>query len=296
MTTPRQTQSYLRGLFEARGLRPKSKLGQSFLVDLNLMDLIVSSAELTSRDLVLEVGCGSGSLTAKLAAQAGALLGIEIDRDFYELAQENTISLANVLLVNADILERKNVINPKVIETLGKMLAGGATERLKLVSNLPYVVATPVISNFLLTDLPFERMVVTIQWELAERLAAAPSTKDFSALSVLVQSLADVEILRKLPPQAFWPRPKVDSGLMLIRPNAEKRARIADLPRVHAFLRDLYLHRRKNLRGALLPSHGERFTKPQLDETLVASGFDPSGRAEALSVEEHLRLFEVLTK
>jgi 16S rRNA (adenine1518-N6/adenine1519-N6)-dimethyltransferase len=198
------------------------------------------------------------------------------------------------LIVNADILERKNVINPKVIETLERMLARGATDRLKLVSNLPYVVATPVITNFLLTELPFERMVVTIQWELAERLIATPSTKDFGALTVLVQSLADVEIIRRLPPSAFWPRPKVDSGLVLILPNAEKRSRIGDLARFHAFVRDLYLHRRKNLRGALLPTHGQRFSRGQLDEVLRRHGFDPSGRAEALSVEDHLRLCEAL--
>jgi len=296
MSTPRQTQSYLRNLFAARGLRPKSKLGQCFLIDLNLMDLIVKTAELSRRDLVLEVGCGTGSLTCKLAAEAGGLLGVEIDRDFFELARQNTLMEKNVLLVNADILESKHRINSKVLETLEKMLSAGPADRLKLVSNLPYVVATPVISNLLLTELPFERMVVTIQWELAERLAAQPGTKDYGALTVLVQSLAEVEIVRRLPPQAFWPRPKVDSGLVLIRPSAQRRARHADLPGFHAFIRDLYLHRRKNLRGALLPQLAHRFTKPQLDEALTGHGFDPSGRAEALSVEEHLRLFDVLRK
>jgi 16S rRNA (adenine1518-N6/adenine1519-N6)-dimethyltransferase len=294
--SPRQTLTYLRDLLEARGLRPKNKLGQSFLIDLNLMDLLVRLAELTTGDLVLEVGSGSGSLTARLAEQAGQVLAIELDAGFYELTRETTGALANVTVLNADILQDKNHLNPVVLDTLEGLRRREDTRRLKLVANLPYVVATPVISNFLLTGLPFERMVVTLQWELAERVAASPSTKDYSALSVLVQSLADVEIIRRLPPQAFWPRPKVDSAIVHIRPNAGKRARIADVPRFQAFVRDLYLHRRKNLRGALFPSHGKRYTKEQLDQRLCACGFDPSGRAEALTIEEHIRLWDALTR
>jgi 16S rRNA (adenine1518-N6/adenine1519-N6)-dimethyltransferase len=151
-----------------------------------------------------------------------------------------------------------------------------------------------VISNLLLTDLPFERFAVTIQWELAERLAASPSTKDYNALSVLVQSLADVEIVRQMPPQAFWPRPKVNSGIVIIRPSAAKRALIADLAGWHRFLHDLYLHRRKNLRGVLLILNRERFTKDALDALLTANGFDPTGRAEALTVADHLKLYNTL--
>jgi 16S rRNA (adenine1518-N6/adenine1519-N6)-dimethyltransferase len=292
--TTRQTLGYLRHLFEARGLRPMNKLGQSFLIDLNLLELIVRTAELEASDLVVEVGTGTGSLTAELCKQAGQVLGVEIDEGFLPLAQESTAPFENVQFIHADILHRKNQLNTVVVETLRRMLAEQKCTRLKLVANLPYIVATPVISNFLLTDLPFERMVVTIQWELGERLAARPSSKDYSALSVLVQSLADVEIVRRLPPTAFWPKPKVHSAIMLIRPRQEERAKIADLPGFHAFLRELYLHRRKNLRGALLPLLRDRFGKEQLDALLVQHGFDPAGRAEALSVEEHLRLYESL--
>jgi len=293
-SSPRQTLTYLRELLEARGLRPKSKLGQSFLVDLNLIELIGRVAELDRRDLVVEVGSGSGSLTARLAREAGLVLGVELDAGFYQLARENTAALPNVALVNADVLKNKNQLNPEVLEKLALLQKQPGIERLKLVSNLPYVVATPVIANFLLTGLPFERMVATIQWELAERLAARPSTKDYGALSVTVQSLADVEIIRRLPPAAFWPRPKVDSGLVRIRPKPEKRARVGDVERFHRFVRELYLHRRKNLRGALLPMLRDRFDKAQLDERLRDNGVDPMGRAEALSVEEHLRLCQAL--
>src|SRR5439155_2462669 len=114
-----------------------------------------------------------------------------------------------------------------------------------------YAVAVPVIGNFLISSLPFERMVVTVQWEIAERLLAGPGSKDYGALAVLVQSVAEVHLVRKLPPAVFWPRPQVASAIVLVRPDAEKRAQVGDVPRFRRFLRDLYTHRRKNLRGAL---------------------------------------------
>lgn len=294
-TIPRQTQSYLRQLFEARGLRPSSKMGQSFLVDLNLLDLIVRTAELTRDDLVLEVGTGTGSLTTRLAEQAGAVIGVELDPGFCELTRELTAGLPNVHLIHADILKSKNHLNPDVLQILDRLRQQPSPVKLKLVANLPYVVATPVISNLLMTDLPFDRMVVTIQWELAERIMARPSTKDYNALSVFVQSLADVEIVRRMPPSAFWPRPKVDSAIIRIAPSAARRARIPDLTRWQRFLHDLYLHRRKNLRGVLVLLSKDRFTKEQLDEHLHRHGFDPTIRAEALSVDEHLRLCAIMT-
>src|SRR5438445_486978 len=121
-----------------------------------------------------------------------------------------------------------------------------------LVANLPYVIATPLISNLLVAGLPIERMVVMVQWEIAERLRASVGTKDYNALSVLVQSVADVEVVRKVLPSNFYPRPKVDSAIVMIKPNAEKRAKVGDVALFRTFLRDLYTHRRKNLRQALI--------------------------------------------
>lgn len=288
---PRQTLSYLQQLLEARGLHTNSKLGQNFLIDLNLIDLAVRVAELTREDLVLEVGCGTGSMTTRLAEQAGAVLGVELDPGYVELVRDFTRGQAHVKLIHGDILERKHCINPEVIAALRAGLTHKEIRRLKLVANLPYVVATPVITNLLMSDLPFERMVVTVQWELAERLRARPSTKDFNALSVIVQALADVQVVRRLPPTVFWPRPKVYSAIVLIKPNPAKRAAISDLDRFHGFVHKLYLHRRKNLRGALLPHVADRFDKATLDAHLTRHGFDPQGRAEALKVERHLDLW-----
>lgn len=291
---PRQTQSYLRELVQARGLSPKNKLGQNFLVDLNLIDYIVRHADLTKDDLVLEVGTGTGSLTARLADGAGAVLSVEIDSAFHQLAQETLGPRPNVVLHHGDILKNKNHLRPEVLAELETLRSQIHPKRIKLIANLPYAVATPVISNLLLSDLPIERMVVTVQWEIGAKLAARPGTSHFGGLSVLVQSLADVEIRKRLPPGVFWPRPHVASAIMRIWPNAAKRACFPDVQRFREFLRDLYTHRRKNLRGGLVSMPGSTRDKAAIDTQLAELGIDGNARAETLSLENHRRLFAAL--
>jgi 16S rRNA (adenine1518-N6/adenine1519-N6)-dimethyltransferase len=291
--SPRQTLSYLRNLFDQRGIRPKNKLGQNFLIDLNLLDLLLRCAELTRDDLALEVGSGTGSLTARLAEEAGAVVSVELDPHFAQMVKEAVAGRDNVTLLHADILKNKNELNPGVLEALRETQARAGTTRLKLVANLPYAVATPVISNLLLSEVAVERMVVTVQWEIAERLMASPNSKDYSSLAVLAQSVADVSLVRKLPPTVFWPRPQVDSAIVLVRPNAAKRAHVGDVVRFRAFLRDLYAHRRKNLRGALVALANAEFTKEEVDRKLGELGIDGTLRAETLDLEQHLRLSRV---
>lgn len=286
----RQTQSYLRDLFQAHGLSPKNKLGQNFLVDLNLVDFIVWHAELSRADLVLEVGTGTGGMTAQLADSAGSVLSVEIDASFHQLAQQTLGLRPNVVLHHGDILKNKNHLHPDVLAQLDALRKEFQPQHLKLVANLPYAVATPVISNLLLSDLPWERMVATVQWEIGAKLAARPGTDDFGALSVLVQSVADVEILRRLPPSVFWPRPQVASAIVRIWPNADKRAQIGDVGRFRIFLRDLYAHRRKNLRGGLVSLPGTTHEKETVDAKLAELGIDGAARAETLSLEDHRRL------
>jgi 16S rRNA (adenine1518-N6/adenine1519-N6)-dimethyltransferase len=292
-SSPRQTLSYLRQLFEERGIKPKNKLGQNFLIDLNLVDLIVRSAELTKSDLALEVGTGTGSLTTRLADQAGAVVTVELDRAFQDLIQELLSSRPNVVQVHADVLKNKNELNPEVLSALEAAQKQSGCTHIKLVANLPYLVATPVISNLLLSDVALERMIVTVQWEIAARMLAAPGTKDYGALAVLVQSLADVQLIRRLSPGVFWPRPKVESAIIRIDSNAEKRRQVGDVVRFRHFLRDLYTHRRKNLRGALaaLPNH--RRDKSAIDVELAKLGLEGSVRAESLGLEDHLRMCRV---
>jgi len=310
--TPRQTLSYLRTLFQERGIRPKNKLGQNFLIDLNLIDLVVRSAEMSNRDVVLEVGSGTGSLTMKLLEAAGAVVSVELDTAFAALTDEAVKTHftlfappgdpastrgarpEHVKLIHGDALRNKNELNPAIFEALNEFLAHAGVSQVKLVANLPYAVAVPVISNLLLTELPVERMVVTVQWEIAERLMAVPGSKDYAALAVMVQSLADVTLLRRLGPSVFFPRPQVDSAIVLLRPDAGKRAHVretAGAPRkLRNFLRDLYTHRRKNLRGALAGMPSGVLPKAEVDGKLAQLGIDGNVRAEALDIETHLRL------
>jgi 16S rRNA (adenine1518-N6/adenine1519-N6)-dimethyltransferase len=296
--SPRQTLSYLQQLFQARGLDPKSKLGQCFLIDLNLMDLVIRSAELSEEDFAVEVGSGTAGLTLKLAEHAGAVLGIEIDRGFYLLAHDLMQAWSHVRLIHGDVLKNKNQLNPDFVSSLKEMSEKPGIAQTKLIANLPYVVATPVITNLLLLDEPqFERMVAMVQLEMAERLAAKPSTKDYNASSIFVQALCDVEIVRRIRPAAFYPPPRVDSAIIRLWPRAQKRQAIIDalgsVGRLHRFLHGLYLHRRKNLRGTLFPMFRSQLDKSALDQLLTQHGFSGQRRAEELTVAEHIALCRV---
>jgi len=289
-SSPRQTLSYLRNLLESRGIEPKTKLGQCFLIDLNLLDILVQTAELTPKDLVLEVGSGTGSLTNRLAEHAGGVLAVEIDRHLIDLLRETLVGRENVRIVHADALKTKNVINPEMLAALENLRLLTAAESLKLVANLPFAVAVPLIGNLLTSELSFERMVVTVQWEIAERLLAVPGSKAYGAVAVLVQSLAEVNLIRRLPSSVFWPRPKVDSAIMLIRPDAGKRATIGDVMRFRRFLRDLYVHRRKNLRGALAALPSRPYEKAEVDRKLAQLDIEGTLRGEMLNIDQHLEL------
>ena len=239
---------------------------------------------------MLEVGTGTGSLTAKLADAAGVVVTVEIDRSLQPVAKEVIGDRTNIRFVVGDCLAKKNELNPDMLTAWDEAAAGAKCTRRKLVANLPYVIATPLISNLLIAGTDVERMVVMVQWEIAERMRAQPSTKDYNALSVLVQSVADVEVVRKVLPSNFHPRPKVDSAIVKITPNAAKRAKVGDVTKFRVFLRDLYVHRRKNLRQALIGWPTGPREKKDVDAKLAELGIDGTVRSEALDLEQHLRL------
>ena len=226
-TMPRQTKTFLLERFREMGIRPATRHGQNFLIDLNLVQLIVDAAELTKDDVVLEVGTGTGSLTAMMAERAAAVVTVEIDAHLFELASEQLIDLPNVTMLRLDALRNKNNIDDRVMDAVGEHLAAAPGRRFKLVANLPYNIATPILSNLLLARHVPHSMTATIQKELAERITASPSTKDYSALSVWIQSQATAEIVRLLPPSVFWPAPKVTSAILRIVVDPAKRAQIA---------------------------------------------------------------------
>lgn len=289
MSSKKQTVSYLRRRFHEAGFSPHARHGQNFLIDLNLLDMIARVADIQPDDVVLEVGTGTGSLTVRLAEVAGHVITVELDPHLAQIAMEQFDASAPITLLQQDALKNKNHLHPRVLETIRNQLAAHPGARLKLVANLPYSVGTPIISNLLLSDTPPDSITVTIQKELAERITAAPRTKDYSSLSVWVQSQYSAEIVRELAPSVFWPRPKVSSAVLHAVLDPARRTALGDLDWFHFFVRHLFLHRRKLLRGALLSSFKE-LEKPVVDQVMSELELEPECRAEELSVEQILEL------
>lgn len=293
----RQTSRYLADRLAAAGLRPLSRFGQNFLIDLNLVDLIARSAELRKTDVVLEIGTGVGSLTTRLSDQACAVVTAEIDHNLFRLASAELADRPNVRIIQGDALKNKGTIRPELIDSVKEAMHRiGPESRFLLVANLPYNVATPIVSNLLLGEPSPNVIVVTIQKELADRMIALPGTKDYGALTVWVQSLCKAQIVRELPPTVFWPRPKVTSAIIRLDAIPEKRASIPDLHFFHETCRALFFHRRKFLRSVIISAMKERLEKADVDTLLAATGYSPDSRIEQLTVEqigvliEHLRV------
>lgn len=294
---PRQTAAYLKKWFAEVGFTIDARRGQNFLIDLNLLDLLVRSAAIEPTDVVLEVGAGSGTLTTRLAMLAGRVVSVEIDHRLAQLTREQLLMLGppgdKVALVEGDALRSKHVFAAAVTEAIAEARGALPQGRFLLVANLPYCVATPVISNLLALPRPFDVACVTIQRELAERICATPGTSDYSALSVWIGSQCRSEIVRVLPPSAFWPRPKVDSAILRIEVEPARRAGIADLERFHSFVRDVFCHRRKLLRGVLSRMAGGRDQakgRAIVDQVFAEMGLGPQARAEEITPDDFVRL------
>ncbi len=255
-----QTKRDIQAMLEAAGARPLKRFGQHFLIDGNLMRKLLAAAEVHGDDVVLEVGPGTGSLTEELVQQAGHVVAVEIDRTLQTLCWDRLGERANFTLIGGDVLERKGSIAPAVLHALRdrQRELGG---RILLVANLPYQVATPLIIDLLTGEPRVAEMCFTIQAEVADRLKASPGTKDYGPLSILTQALADVERIARVPPEAFWPVPEVDSAMVRVAVKPD-----ADLPEpVQRRLGDLvhgcFNYRRKTLRWSL---------RNMLDESTLA--------------------------
>lgn len=294
MEANRQTASYLMRRFKETGLQPDRRRGQNFLIDLNLLQLLAETAEVGPQDVVLEVGTGLGSLTGLMAPRAAAIVTVEVDARLYSLASEELSRFDNVTMLHQDALKNKNQFHPRVLSTIQQRLDEAPGRQLKLAANLPYNIATPIVSNLLSTPQLPVSMTVTIQKELADRLAAAPNSKDYSALSIWVQSQCDVRIVRVMAPTVFWPRPKVHSAIVQIVPDLDRRASIPDREFFHRFVRAMFFHRRKFLRSVLLSAFKKQLSKPQADAILSEMGFKGDARAEQLSVEQMLALSDLV--
>ncbi len=287
-----QTRTYLMRRFETLGIHPRGRLGQNFLIDLNLLRLLRDTAELDRNDVVLEVGTGTGSLTGAMAEQAGEVVTVEVDPIMHEMAKQELCDRENIRFLFADILKNKNTLNPEVLDAVAEELAKGENRRFKLCANLPYAVATPLLSNLCLTKTPPVSMTVTIQKELADRIVAKPRSSAYGALGVWMQAISNPRVVRVMPPSVFWPRPKVDSAIIQIVDSPQKRSLIPDLKFFNQFVRALFFHRRKFLRSVLSSAVKGRLSKEQVDEMMASLSLGDTARADALPVRKIVDLAE----
>jgi 16S rRNA (adenine1518-N6/adenine1519-N6)-dimethyltransferase len=291
----RQTTAYLKQLFVEVGFVIDAKRGQNFLVDLNLLDLLERSAGITPADVVLEVGTGTGALSERLSRAANRVVTCEIDSRLACLARDKLIDCDNVTLVEGDVLASKHRFAPAVLAAIEAAIAASPGARLLLVANLPYCVATPVISNLLALPRPFDTAVVTVQREMGERMTAAAGSHSYNALSVWIGAQCRSELVRVLPPSVFWPRPKVDSAIVRLDLEPDRRASIGDLARFHDFVRDIFCHRRKVLRGVLVRLAAQKTSDKDAAKRIVESiyttlGFAPDIRAEDIPPDVFVEL------
>ncbi len=286
---PFQTQNEIRDTLTQAGMRPQHKHGQNFLIDRNLMQKLVDAAEIGPDDVVLEIGPGTGSLSSMLAELAAQVISVEIDPKIAEVARRNLAPYDNVTLLVMDALKGKNRLNPQLIQTLQDKLRAQPTGRCVLCANLPYNAACPIVADLLLDVPQVKTLCFTVQREVADRMAAPARTSDYGPLSVVLQALAKVKRVAKVPRQAFWPAPDVESAIVKIEPDAAHKAAAGDPKHLAAVVHRLFLHRRKTLWHNLKLAYEE-----QADTLKDTVSIDWRQRPEELPVEGWIALAKAL--
>ncbi len=279
-----QTLSEIRDLLASAGLRPQKKLGQNFLIDGNLMTKIVDAAGIEPDDTVLEIGAGTGSLTEMLLERARRVVAVEADRGLAKLLADRLAGRDSLTLLHEDVLQTKSRISPAVLDAL-RHAAGGRPAL--LVANLPYHIASPLLIDLLLCDVPLARFCFSVQREVADRITGLPSTKDYGPMSILLQLCGTVHKITHLPPQAFWPAPKIESTALRIDIDLSRFPDKTLLRRFSDLLRLAFSHRRKTLNYNLK----QQYNPADFGPACAATGIDPGTRAEALSPEQWYEMF-----
>jgi len=293
MTIP-TTPTELRQFLAERGITVDRKLGQHFLTDRNMLRWIAEQAELAPKDVVLEIGTGTGLLTNELARRAGVVVTVDMDAAMFALSRELLRDFKNVRRHHADILEKRDKLNPAVLADVRDAMESIPGALFKVVSNIPYGISSPVIIDLVSGDLPYERIVLTIQLEVAERLVAPSGSKDYGFLSVVTQYHSETKILRQLPPQVFWPQPKVNSAVVKLTPRAEKPP-LKDYATFRAVARAIFDYRRKNFLNALALGEIGKIGKTRIKDAIEKSGLDPLCRGESLTVAQICALANFLS-
>lgn len=272
-----------RALLRRFGVRPTKRWGQHFLVSARVLDVIVASAELSLRDTVLEVGPGLGTLTEALAARAGAVIAVEVDPRLVRVLAARAGTLPNVRIVHGDALH---------MDLAALLPDPGSAGARKAVANLPYNIAAPLLLRLLEPGLGMARLVVTVQREVAERIAAGPGTAAYGRLSVAVRYRAAARIVSRIPPGAFLPAPDVESSVLALVPHPRPPVRVDDEALLFRVVAAGFGHRRKTLANAL--ARGLELSPAAVASACRAAGVDPRARAETLGLEAFAALTRAL--
>lgn len=287
MTKDIATPIRTRAILEKYGFSFKKSLGQNFLVDLNILEKIVNSAELTSKSGVIEIGPGIGALTEQLLRKCGKVVAFEIDKRLIPILEETLAPYPNKKIINEDILKAnvKEVVEKEFQDYKDIMV----------VANLPYYVTTPIIMKLLEEKIPIRGMVVMLQKEVAERMSAQPSTKDYGSLSIAVQYYTEAEIVMVVPKTVFVPQPNVDSAVVRLTVRKTPPVHVEDEQFFFQVIKASFAQRRKTLLNNLTSQLGKE-KKEQILLALQNAEINPSTRGEALSIEQFARLANALQK
>lgn len=275
-------QTEIKQILAERGLAPSKRLGQNFLTQPHIARQIVAAARIKPGETVVELGVGLGSLTHPLAAQAGRVVGLEIDSGIIDFHRETGELPENVELRHQDLLTADFAI-------LAQELGG----RLKILANLPYSLTNPLLFKLVEQHQALELAVLMVQKEVALRLSAKPGSKEYGVLSVLLGGCASVKRLMEVGPGNFYPRPKVDSLVIAI--HFRSSPEIPDLPSLRQVVDLAFRQRRKTLLNSLSAGGLLALSREQAAEALAAVAIDPRLRAENLTTDDYLRLSSAIT-
>ena len=259
------------------GFRFSKSLGQNFLIDERVLDEMIESAGIDAKSNVLEIGPGFGTLTQRLCMSAGKVVSVEIDDTVIPILKENTAEFDNLTIINEDVMK---IDLKKLIE---KEFGGGDV---KVVANLPYYITTPIIMGLLEKEIPVSEIVVMIQKEVADRIAAKPCTKDYGALSVAVNFYCEPKVIVSVPPSSFIPQPKVSSSVIMLKMRDCPAVSVRDKKQYFAVVKAAFGQRRKTLPNALSNSGAFSKDKSEIIEILNSVGIDEKRRGETLTLQD----------
>jgi len=273
---------HVKEILSTYGFKFSKSLGQNFLIDGNIVRKIAEEGDVTSEDYILEIGPGIGTLTEELALRAKKVVAIEIDDSLLPILADTIGKYKNVEIVHGDVLK---IDIKKLIE---EKLDGGPV---KVVANLPYYVTTPIISKLIEDELNLESIIVMVQKEVAERMAADPGGKEYGSLSVFVNFYSKPKIVVKVPKTVFMPQPKIDSAV--IKLTLEKNLPDVDRDKFFKIVKAAFSKRRKTILNSL-STYGFDLDKETIREALEKAGISPEDRAENLTVEDFIGLSKSL--